>query len=658
MSYSRSPLSRPAHSASDDSAYRSGAPVALAAVLLLLLGILSPLGSAGGARADESAPATPSAGASQSSSNTDYDTWSAVATAVSSDLDEALTQYQSGNTAGAAATFQKAYSISYSASNMGNVVESTIGQDTATAQQQAFTDLRTQAYATGNDAAIAAAVASLKTSLTDSATTLDATGSLASPRDYAAAQAATIATERAEIEANRKDVNEGRQGRTWTEVAGEMTPLIDQAVDKATGGDGRAGADLVNKAYYGYYEKLGFEKTVMAAISGNRVSQVENQFKVVRQAMINGADDSEVTADAESLKSMLTEDAAILDGGAAASVNPIKAFLTGSFGQAFIILLREGLEAILVVVAIIAVPVVLSRSGAGHILGGATAGGGGGVTLAADAPIDSALTVTGRIGSTPALSLKGVLAPPAPEQVITDVVVQGTGRTVNEGDGVLLSVSRFSGTDGANTTGSPSGRRLFFRRLDAGVVGEAIDAAVVQAAEGSRIVLRSSVESSGGRVAEVTVVDVLPTLAAGAAQTPAAGTPSVALAEDGTVSVGLTGLAAPTRSTAAVVIRGEGSQVSATDTIVARYTIVSWSGGTVRTTSYGWTTAPGTIDMTNTLAGLTQGLVDVPVGSRVVLSLPADQARGDEPVAVVVDVLAIVEGGAAPSDAASAPATP
>ena len=312
----------------------------------------------------------------------------------------------------------------------------------------------------------------------------------------------------------------------------------------------------------------------------------------------------------------------------------------------------------LVVVAIIAVPVVLSRSGAGRILGGATAGGGGGVTLAADAPIDSALTVTGRIGSTPALSLKGVLAPPAPGQVITDVVVQGTGRTVNEGDGVLLSVSRFSGTDGANTTGSPSGRRLFFRRLDAGVVGEAIDAAVVQAAEGSRIVLRSSVESSGGRVAEVTVVDVLPTLAAGAAQTPAAGTPSVALAEDGTVSVGLTGLAAPTRSTAAVVIRGEGSQVSATDTIVARYTIVSWSGGTVRTTNYGWTAALGTIDMTDTLAGLAQGLVDVPVGSRVVLSLPADQARGDEPVAVVVDVLAIVEGGAAPSDAASAPATP
>ena len=314
---------------------------------------------------------------------------------------------------------------------------------------------------------------------------------------------------------------------------------------------------------------------------------------------------------------------------------------------------------VVVVLAIVAVPVVLSRSGAGRILGGAPAGGGSGVALAADAPIDSALTVTGRLGSTPALSLKGVLAPPAPDQVITDVLVQGTGRVVNEGDGVLLSVSRFSGTDGANTTGSPAGRRLFFGRLDAGVVGGAIDAAVVRAAEGSRIVLRSSVQTgAGARTTEVTVVDVLPTLATGQALEPAAGTPSVALAEDGTISVGLTGLSAPTRSTTAVVIRGEGGQVSATDTIVARYTTVSWSGGTVRTTNYGWTAAPGTIDMTDTLAGLAQGLVDVPVGARVVLSLPADQARGDEPVAVVVDVLAIVEGGAAPSDAASAPATP
>ena len=133
-----------------------------------------------------------------------------------------------------------------------------------------------------------------------------------------------------------------------------MTPLIDQGVDKAGNGDGQGGAELVNKAYYGYYEKLGFEKTVMSAISGDRVSQVENQFKVVRQAMLEGADSSTVTSNAQQLKDMLTQDAATLDSGAAAGVNPVKAFFTGSFGQAFIILLREGLEAILVVAAVIA----------------------------------------------------------------------------------------------------------------------------------------------------------------------------------------------------------------------------------------------------------------------------------------------------------------
>jgi len=51
---------------------------------------------------------------------------------------------------------------------------------------------------------------------------------------------------------------------------------------------------------------------------------------------------------------MLVEDAAILDGGAADQVNGWTSFLTSAFGQAFVVLLREGLEAILVVAAIIA----------------------------------------------------------------------------------------------------------------------------------------------------------------------------------------------------------------------------------------------------------------------------------------------------------------
>ena len=338
--------------ASNEHVRRRGTPLVLAAVFLVTLASLT-LVHSGGARAEESGSATASADSSQAGTATDYDTWSAVAVAVSADLDGALEQYRSGNTAGAAATFQKAYSTDYVASNLGRVVQDNLGQDTSTSQQQSFADLRTRAYKVGDDA-LAADAASLKSSVADSAASLDATSSLASPRDYAAAQADAVATQRAEIQANSQEVNEGRQGRTWTEVADEMTPLIDQGVDKAGNGDGQGGAELVNKAYYGYYEKLGFEKTVMSAISGDRVSVVENQFKVVRKAMVSGASASEVRSAADTLISYIQEDAATLDGGAAQSISPIKAFFTGSFGQALIILLREGLEAILVVAAIIA----------------------------------------------------------------------------------------------------------------------------------------------------------------------------------------------------------------------------------------------------------------------------------------------------------------
>jgi FKBP-type peptidyl-prolyl cis-trans isomerase len=44
--------------------------------------------------------------------------------------------------------------------------------------------------------------------------------------------------------------------------------------------------------------------------------------------------------------------------------------------------------------------------------------------------------------------------------------------------------------------------------------------------------------------------------------------------------------------------------------------------------------------MSNALVGVSQNLVDITVGSRVVLSLPAEQAQGKEPVVVVIDVLA------------------
>ena len=282
---------------------------------------------------------------------TDYDSWTQVAGSVSRQLDRGCEDYARGDRAGAASEFMGAYNVGYVGSGFVSVVGSTLGQDRRNALDGQFQALQSQAYAPDAGQALTQGSEKLKADLSAAATQLDVTQGLANPRAYAKAQQEQIKADRRRLDAAKKHRNKGKGDRTWTQVAHEMTPILDQALAQASKGQGQAGSDLVNKAYYQYYEKLGFEKNVMNAISGNRVSQVEYQFKETRMAMVAGKPAKTLVND---LKSMLVEDAAILDGGAADQVNGWTTFLTSAFGQAFVVLLREGLEAILVVAAIIA----------------------------------------------------------------------------------------------------------------------------------------------------------------------------------------------------------------------------------------------------------------------------------------------------------------
>ena len=282
---------------------------------------------------------------------TDYDSWTQVAGSVSHQLDRGCEDYARGDRAGAASEFMGAYNVGYVGSGFVSVVGSTLGQDRRNALDGQFQALQNQAYAPDAGQALTQGSEKLKADLSAAATQLDATQGLANPRAYAKAQQEQIKADRRRLDAAKKHRNNGKGDRTWTQVAHEMTPILDQALAQASKGQGQAGSDLVNKAYYQYYEKLGFEKNVMNAISGNRVSQVEYQFKETRMAMVAGKPAKTLVND---LKSMLVEDAATLDGGAADQVNGWTTFLTSAFGQAFVVLLREGLEAILVVAAIIA----------------------------------------------------------------------------------------------------------------------------------------------------------------------------------------------------------------------------------------------------------------------------------------------------------------
>ena len=160
---------------------------------------------------------------------------------------------------------------------------------------------------------------------------------------------------------------------TWNTVADEMDKLIYGAYVAYEGGDADTAYRYINNdAYYGWYETTGFERTVMGSIGGGRVSEVELAFSTARTAVKNGAALDEVMAECEHLSGLIHEDANALDGVAAADEQADSAqtgtteavavaTVGGGYGSAwatglaaFGIIVREGIEAILVIGAIVA----------------------------------------------------------------------------------------------------------------------------------------------------------------------------------------------------------------------------------------------------------------------------------------------------------------
>ena len=287
-----------------------------------------------------------------------YASWSDVSKAIDSQLNQGQSEYKSGNNSGAATRFQAAYNSVYVASNMITVVRDTFGQNKVQSQSDQFQQLQTLVYQQNQGDQIAAVSKALSEDVAQTAAQLDSNSKIDKPNVYSQKLRAQIKAERKKLDAAKKK-NLGRNGRTWSQVAREMNVILDKSVATYKSAKGNksqvaTAVDLINEAYYQYYEKLGFEKNVMNAISGSRVSTVEYQFKECRQAMNNGKTVEQAKKFVTDLKAMLIEDSAKLDKGASSNANPFMQFITSSFGQAFVILLREGLEALLVVAAIIA----------------------------------------------------------------------------------------------------------------------------------------------------------------------------------------------------------------------------------------------------------------------------------------------------------------
>lgn len=298
--------------------------------------------------------AVPQQASAADDSQTNFDSWTAVAQNIAKQLATAEKDYNDGNYSQAVTDFQTARWIGYDASNFSKVVNDTISADKQKELLQQFTDLEDLAYQQDQGDAIATKIGALTAEINATAQTLDGDANLADPKTYAKQRAEQTAAERKKLDAAKKNSSTGKGDRTWGEVASEMNVILDKAYKAAISGKGAEGSSLVNNAYYQYYEKLGFEKNVMNVISGDRVSQVEYQFKMTRKTMRDGGSQKQIKKLVDDLKSWLVEDAATLDGGAAGNTNGLTTLITSSAGQAFLILIREGLEALLVVAAVIA----------------------------------------------------------------------------------------------------------------------------------------------------------------------------------------------------------------------------------------------------------------------------------------------------------------
>ncbi|MCR5203874.1 MAG: FTR1 family iron permease [Lachnospiraceae bacterium] len=153
---------------------------------------------------------------------------------------------------------------------------------------------------------------------------------------------------------------DGSKTITYNDITDQISNLLNEGIRRYESGveyDGDNGYYKPFTNSYGFwYETSGFEKTVMGYISGARVNEVELQFSNMKKAVNNGESVERVTEEVKTLIKLLREDADILDElfGYTKDGESGGGIAWATFGAVFAIILREGLEAILIVGAMVA----------------------------------------------------------------------------------------------------------------------------------------------------------------------------------------------------------------------------------------------------------------------------------------------------------------
>ncbi len=142
--------------------------------------------------------------------------------------------------------------------------------------------------------------------------------------------------------------------QTWTQVYEHIESDMQRVLNLYESGDAEGAKNAVNDIYYGIYEKDGLESAVRNGISAKSANLTEYQFYNLKKSIRNSESQEAVKAHADKLLEMINIEVTTLETAG------IESGGWGMFLQAFLILLREGVEAMLVLVGIIA---YLGRAG-------------------------------------------------------------------------------------------------------------------------------------------------------------------------------------------------------------------------------------------------------------------------------------------------------
>ena len=134
----------------------------------------------------------------------------------------------------------------------------------------------------------------------------------------------------------------------WGAVAVSIEGSLDEALRLYGGGETERAKRAVTASYFDLFEESGMELAVSLHISDKRKSEIEGLFGALRSAIKSGEETAAVHSRAAVLTEALRTAAHELDGkGGTGGAAVIALFL-----NSLLIILREGLEAILVIAAI------------------------------------------------------------------------------------------------------------------------------------------------------------------------------------------------------------------------------------------------------------------------------------------------------------------